>query len=176
MICAFDLSFRLRSTTKVNQTHKSLSPMKQLQIYESKQTYRYLSAPSFKVSQPSDVEKYAKNFIFDVFDVDDDMDLRERFVVLHLNRGNFVIGYELISIGSFSGTVADPKIILRSALLAGASGIILLHNHPSGAENPSNPDILLTRKIKTACDALDLALMDHLIVTRTGIHSFIDMI
>ncbi len=90
---------------------------------------------------------------------------RESFKVMLLNRANKVIGIVNVSEGGQSGTVADPKLILQSALLAHAAGIILSHNHPSGNLNPSQADIDLTKKIKGGAAFLDIKLLDHIILT-----------
>jgi len=98
----------------------------------------------------------------------------EEFWVLHLNRAHQVIAKEKISQGGISGTVADVRIILKSAIQKLSSAIIVAHNHPSGNLSPSNQDIQLTRKIKEACRLLDITLLDHLIVTNTDYFSFAD--
>jgi DNA repair protein RadC len=99
----------------------------------------------------------------------------ESFKVMTLNRANKVLGVALISRGGLAGTVADPKIILQYALLSNASSIILAHNHPSGNMTPSEADIKLTRKIKEACSALDIACLDHVILcSEEKYYSFAD--
>lgn len=98
----------------------------------------------------------------------------EEFWVLLLNRANKVIGEEMISRGGVSGTVADTKIIFKSALEKLASSIILIHNHPSGNLQPSSQDIQLTNKMKEAGKCMDIAVLDHLIVTDSGYFSFAD--
>ncbi|MEM7107886.1 MAG: DNA repair protein RadC [Bacteroidota bacterium] len=103
------------------------------------------------------------------------MDLtHEEFWCLLLNRSNVVIKKYLVSSGGVSGTVADPKLIFKAALEVLASGIILVHNHPSGNLEASQADINLTKKIKTAALALDISLHDHLIFTEQGYLSFAD--
>lgn len=72
----------------------------------------------------------------------------EEFVILLLNRANKVLGLVKISQGGMSGTVADSKVIFQAALVSGASGIILSHNHPSGNLKPSLSDLQLTNKLK----------------------------
>jgi DNA repair protein RadC len=74
------------------------------------------------------------------------IDFEERFYVVMLSRGNNVLGVYELSVGSSSGTVADPKKIFSVALAANASAIILAHNHPSGQIKPSANDNLVTRK------------------------------
>ncbi|RZS98611.1 JAB domain-containing protein [Cecembia calidifontis] len=90
---------------------------------------------------------------------------REEFVVLYLNRANQVIGYHCAFQGGVSSVVCDPKIILAVALKSLATGLILAHNHPSGNLYPSEADISLTRKIKSACKEMDLELLDHIILS-----------
>jgi len=102
----------------------------------------------------------------------DDLEYRESFAILLLNRANRVLGIANISSGGLSGTVADPKVIFQHALKANASSIILLHNHPSGNTQPSEADITLTRKMKECGKFLDLPVLDHLIVTTDGYFSF----
>lgn len=98
----------------------------------------------------------------------------EVFVALYLNRSNKIISYETISKGGISGTVADPRIILKKALEAGASSLIICHNHPSGNLQPSKQDELLTQKIKSAAQLIDISLLDHIIVSEEGYYSFAD--
>ncbi|HRE39383.1 MAG TPA: DNA repair protein RadC [Chitinophagaceae bacterium] len=98
----------------------------------------------------------------------------EVFAVLFLNRANKINHFEIISEGGITGTVADPRIILRKALEADAVNIILCHNHPSGSLKPSRADEQLTSKIKEAARLLDIAVIDHIIVSETGYYSFAD--
>ena len=98
----------------------------------------------------------------------------ECFVVVYLNRANKIIQHETISEGGITGTVADPRIILKKALDHRAVSIILCHNHPSGNLKPSKADELLTQKIKNAAAFLDIQVMDHIIVSEEGYYSFAD--
>lgn len=102
--------------------------------------------------------------IFSWFHADHLLSVKEYFSVLFLNRANRVIGWQLISEGGMTGTVADPRIILRAAILAGATGIVLCHNHPSGNMRPSQADKELTDKIKHSARLMDINLLDHIIL------------
>ncbi len=103
------------------------------------------------------------------------MDLpKEEFWVLLLNRANRVIAKRRISEGGVSGTVADPKIIFKLALVELASGVIVAHNHPSGNLSASQQDIDLTRKLKEGGKMLEIQLLDHIIVAGTRYYSFAD--
>ncbi len=98
----------------------------------------------------------------------------EVFAVIFLNRANKIKSYELISSGGLTGTVADPRIILKKAIEKEASSIILCHNHPSGNLRPSQADKQLTEKIKQAASYIDVSLLDHIIVSEEGYFSFAD--
>jgi DNA repair protein RadC len=98
----------------------------------------------------------------------------EEFWVIFLNRANEVIGKENISKGGVSGTVVDPKVIFKQAVQFPASAIILAHNHPSGNLKPSQADHQLTKKLKEAGKALDIPVLDHLIIGERDYFSFVD--
>ncbi len=102
-------------------------------------------------------------------------DLRhEVFAVLFLNRANRINHFEIVSEGGITGTVADPRIILKKALEQNAVSIIVCHNHPSGNLRPSRADELLTQKLKEAALLLDITMLDHIIVSDQGYYSFAD--
>ncbi|GAB2652178.1 DNA repair protein RadC [Flavihumibacter cheonanensis] len=98
----------------------------------------------------------------------------EIFIVLFLNRANKIKHKEIISSGGLTGTVADPRIIMRKAIEQDAVALILCHNHPSGNLHPSKADEELTRKIREAALLLDIRVLDHLIVSQDGYFSFAD--
>jgi len=98
----------------------------------------------------------------------------EVFAVLFLNQANKINHFEIISEGGITGTVADPRIILKKALEEDAVNIILCHNHPSGSLKPSRIDEELTKKIKEAARFLDIKVLDHIIVSEDGYYSFAD--
>lgn len=98
----------------------------------------------------------------------------EVFVVLFLNASNKVIQVEYISEGGYTGTVADPRVILKKALLHNATALILCHNHPSGNAKPSQADQQFTRNIRQAAALLDIHVNDHIIVTDEAYYSFAD--
>lgn len=105
----------------------------------------------------------------DLLDLD-----HEQFWILMLDRANNVIKKVQISAGGVSGTVVDQKILFKSALECLASGIILIHNHPSGNIKPSEQDIRLTKKIQNAGSVLDIPVIDHIIFTNHAYFSFAD--
>jgi DNA repair protein RadC len=99
---------------------------------------------------------------------------QEEFYAVFLSRANKVKAIEPISIGGFSGTVADGKVIFKKALEKSASAMILCHNHPSGNLQPSKADIDLTNNLKSFGIMIDLPVLDHLIFTDASFYSFAD--
>lgn len=99
---------------------------------------------------------------------------REVFAVIYLNRAHKIISFEIISEGGITGTIADPRVILKKALEKNAVSIVLSHNHPSGSLLPSRADEMLTNKIKQAASFLDITVADHVIVSDMGYYSFAD--
>lgn len=98
----------------------------------------------------------------------------EVFAILFLNQANKVNQFEIVSKGGITGTVADPRIILKRAIEVEAVSIVLCHNHPSGSLKPSRADEALTKKIKEAASLLDIRVVDHVIVSEEGFFSFAD--
>lgn len=98
----------------------------------------------------------------------------EEFWVLYLNNANKIIYKAQLSKGGITGTVVDVRLLLKTAIEQNALGIILTHNHPSGKLIPSESDIQVTQKIKTAAKQLDISLLDHLIITEQSYYSFAD--
>jgi DNA repair protein RadC len=98
----------------------------------------------------------------------------EEFWIILLGRASKVLGKELVSKGGLSSTVADPKVIYHMALQHQATGIILVHNHPSGSLKPSQQDIQLTKNLSAAGKMLEINVFDHLIITDNSYFSFGD--
>jgi DNA repair protein RadC len=99
---------------------------------------------------------------------------REVFAVIFLNQANRVNHFEVVSLGGITGTVADPRVILKKALETHAVNLILCHNHPSGNLKPSKSDEELTYKIRDAARFFDIKVIDHIIVSHEGYFSFAD--
>lgn len=117
--------------------------------------------------------KDAADYLRSIWDVDL-IEYQEEFICLFINNANGVIGWQKISCGGMTGTVADPKVIFSAALLAGATKVILSHNHPSGNLEPSYEDIDLTKRLVEGGRILDVTVLDHIIITRNGYYSLSD--
>jgi DNA repair protein RadC len=98
----------------------------------------------------------------------------EVFAVLYLSQSNRIRFFHILSEGGITGTVADPRLIVKKALEVNALHLILCHNHPSGNLQPSQADQLLTHKIKEAARLFDISVLDHIIVSEEGYYSFAD--
>lgn len=139
-------------------------------ISEIKVKVGYKAKTNYKITCPEDVYNVAKHLWDNVFQ---DMQLRERMVMLALNRGNEVLGYHVVSIGGTAGTLVDPTVVFKILFnLANSAAFILIHNHPSGLLKPSRQDDKMTQKMKEASELLDFQLIDHLIVSHEGYYSY----
>ena len=98
----------------------------------------------------------------------------EEFWVLYLNNSNKVVHKAQISKGGITGTVVDVRLIFKIAFESNATSIIVTHNHPSGKLMASDADRTITKKLKSAGEQLDIAVLDHIIITENGYYSFQD--
>lgn len=100
--------------------------------------------------------------------------MQEAFWIILLDRRSRMISVEEIHLGGMSAMVVDPKIVFQKALERKACSIILAHNHPSGSPSPSNEDIRLTEKLRTAGTFIDIKVLDHIIIGDGSFYSFAD--
>ena len=84
------------------------------------------------------------------------------------NARNDITGLVRIAQGGMHGAAMTPADVLRPALLAGASGFVLAHNHPSGDPTPSSADVEMTKRLLAACSVVGVSMLDHLILTEAG--------
>jgi DNA repair protein RadC len=98
----------------------------------------------------------------------------DAFMVIYLNAKNEAIEHEIIHEGTVDRAIIYPRRIIESALAYHASGLILIHNHPSGHPEPSEEDKRLTRAVTEAAKTMDLRVVDHIIVGKNGYFSFME--
>lgn len=113
-----------------------------------------------EITSPDEAEQLLRK----VWD-DDQIQLREEFIVLLLNTAKRCMGWSKISSGGTTSTIVDPSKIFQVALLGNATSIIVAHNHPSGNLEPSKSDRTLTERIKKSGDMMGITLEDHIIIT-----------
>lgn len=99
---------------------------------------------------------------------------QEAFMVIYMNQSNKVIAHNVISIGGITGTFVDLRMIFQNALLSSAVSLVLVHNHPSGQNRPSEADKKLTKQIVEAGKILNICVLDHIILTEDSYYSFAD--
>lgn len=104
------------------------------------------------------------------------MDLNvEECHMLVLNTRNEVCSHIVVSQGGINNAMVDVRVVLRQAILAGAISIAFCHNHPSGNPLPSRQDDDLTQRLLCACQAVNIILMDHIILGDGQYYSYHDM-
>jgi len=93
---------------------------------------------------------------------------REAFWVLHLNAKNKIIEKELVSLGIVNSSLVHPREVFKKAILNGDSGIITVHNHPSGDPTPSEEDFRVWNRLEEAGKILGIEVVDNIIITPVG--------
>jgi len=140
-----------------------------MKVSEIKVSYSNKNQSKVKVTN----SKIIYDLIINHWDLDI-IEYQEEVKIILLNRSNIVLGIYEMSKGGITGSIVDIRIILGVALKCGASSIIMIHNHPSGKLIPSDTDKLITKRLKEACELIDINLMDHLIFSKDGYYSFAD--
>lgn len=143
---------------------KAVAIVAAMELGRRRQAMASIEKPFLKTA--GDVAAYFQSMLRDYH--------HEVFAVMYLNSAQRVNDFQIVSQGGITGTVADPRVILKKALEQNATSIILCHNHPSGSLKPSRADEILTQKIKEAATYLDIKVIDHLIVGDDGYFSFAD--
>jgi len=99
---------------------------------------------------------------------------REQFVVCFLNGQNCVLSTETLFVGSLTTSAVYPREVVQRILDLGAAAVMLAHNHPSGELTPSNSDRAVTKKLSVALEAIDVQVLDHIIIGGAEYFSFSD--
>ena len=113
-------------------------------------------APAEKLNRSEAIHAYMK----DAFEINPD---QESMWVIFLNRKNFPKGRLMMTLGTAVQSLVHPREVFRGAIMAGATAIIVCHNHPSGDPAPSNADLMVTRQLRDAAKVIDIQLLDHVI-------------
>lgn len=101
---------------------------------------------------------------------------REHFVVMCLDNKNHMAGFHVVSVGSVAMSIVHPREVFKVALLANASGIILMHNHPSGDPTPSTEDTEITRRLRQCAELFGMRLLDHVIFGDASTRPYVSMV
>ena len=119
-----------------------------------------------RVEDSSQAAEYFQNIFGNAID--------EEVYVMFLNPQLCITGHALVSKGGVASAAVDVRVILREAILAGATRIILCHNHPSGNVRPSRADDKLTESVKQAAQTINIPLADHIIISSHDYYSYND--
>lgn len=98
----------------------------------------------------------------------------EEFWVMYLNNAKRVVSKDCIAKGGITATTVDLRLILKNAIVKGATSMILFHNHPSGASSPSPSDDALTQSILKAASTINIPVIDHIIIFGSGYYSYLN--
>ena len=129
-----------------------------MRVWEAKMQYSLLSMGDPRcIDSPQD----AVDYLADAFDEDPTV---EWFFAILLDQKNHPIGRQVVSRGIANSALVHPREVFKAAIIAGATGVIVGHNHPSGDPAPSSADISITRKLREAGALLDIPVRDHVIV------------
>jgi len=99
---------------------------------------------------------------------------REAFVVLLLDQKNRVTGVHVVSIGSLAASLVHPREVFKTAILANAAAVLVVHNHPSGDPTPSREDREITERLVQCGQTLGIPVLDHVVIAADGYRSFAD--
>ena len=102
------------------------------------------------------------------------IEMQEEVKLILLNQSNTVLGIHNLSRGGINSSLVEVRLILSVALKCLATGLILIHNHPSGNLNPSKSDLDIVKKLNESCKLLDITLLDSIIITKESYMSFGD--
>ena len=100
--------------------------------------------------------------------------VKEEFYVVCLNFANKITKVELISVGNLNSSLVHPREVFKVAIENNSANIILLHNHPSGNTEPSNEDIVMTRKMVEAGKLMEIQVFDHIIIAGNNYTSLVE--
>lgn len=129
-----------------------------MRVHEASLSFRLVREG---VVEALDTAEKAAAYVADAFDSDPTV---ESFICVPLNRKNMPFGRVLISKGTASSCLVNPREVLRPCILSNACGFIVAHNHPSGDTAPSRADIQVTRQLREAAKTMGIDFLDHVIV------------
>jgi len=99
---------------------------------------------------------------------------QEHFICASVNGANEIINIRVVSIGLVDRSHVHPREVFADPLIDRASAVILAHNHPVGALNPSEQDIETTQRLRQAGEIMGITVLDHIIFNGTGHFSFLE--
>lgn len=132
-------------------------------------TYKRTKPDGPKVTRAIDLVKFIRPLY------DPDLEVRERFLIVGVSRSNNIRSCFEVGAGGCAGCVVDPKLVFARLLLDNCAAFVCSHNHPSGNPSPSLSDKTLTKSLKEGGKVLDIAMLDHIIITADKYQSFAEL-
>ncbi len=115
-------------------------------------------------SCPKDVYKFLRNLIGN--------SIKEKMCAVFMNSAGDILGHKIMSEGTVGKAAIFPNEIAKEALILNSRSVIISHNHPGGSCTPSQKDVTSTKLVQGALSLVDVALLDHIIVTDSDYYSF----
>ena len=140
-------------------------------VSDSEILAEYVNRFTIKSGEPIKTLREAANHLRAFFS---DASKREKFVVVFLNGQHQVLSTEVLFEGSLTTSAVYPREVITRVIELGAAAVILGHNHPSGLTTPSSSDRAVTKKLQTALTAIDVEVLDHIILGGADHFSFAD--
>ena len=129
-----------------------------MRVYEAKLVYSLISlGEEIRLDRPEKIVAYLRSAF-------EENPMQEAFYCVYLDRKNHPLARHMITLGTATSTLAAPREVFRGAILAGATALVVAHNHPSGDPAPSAADLQITRVLREAAKIIDIDLLDHVIV------------
>lgn len=147
-----------------------------MRVYEARLEFipTLLEVPQARLDRPEAVYAYLKDIL-------ETYPHQESFWVVFLTTRHHAMGRQMVTLGTATASLAHPREVFRAAIVAGCTGIVVAHNHPSGDPSPSAADIQVTRQLREASRILAIDLVDHVVLGRPemdpagrGFYSFRD--
>lgn len=128
-------------------------------------TRKIVSLAGIKLNTPDKVFEFYKTKV-DRF--------QEQFYTIYLDANKKVIEEKLLFLGTVNYSLVHPRDIFKEAYLLNATGIICVHNHPSGDVSPSKEDISLTNRLREVGKLMGILVIDHIIIGEEMYYSFLE--
>lgn len=157
-----------RLTLMELQAIKGIGRVKAIQIKAileiAKRYHREAARSSYRIGSPREIAEYYMEEMCEL--------QQEHFKVIALNTKNEIISDKDLFIGTVNRSLVSPREVFEYALKNSAVSVVLMHNHPSGDPEPSQEDILLTRRCAEVAKIMDIQLLDHIVI---GMHTFVSL-
>lgn len=126
------------------------------------------------IDEINDIKMTSPDIVFNYYKNKFKNKKQEYFYCLYLDNDKKVISEKLHYIGTINHSLVHPREIYKEAYLVSASGIVCIHNHPSGNVNPSFDDKNVTNNLKQIGDLFGIKIVDHIIIGRNKYYSFVE--